>query len=249
MEFRTNKPLSEIHHDFVSKQQRCENLENEWKLLMTESEIQLCCSHVAKQINEKFRNSEKPIVLTAILKGAYLFLADLTKKLTIPYSVYFIEASSYANKQTQQEELQLLSKLIPEKFHGKTVILVDELFDNGKTMSSIKEHLLSTQELKLKKEDIFACTIFTKDSGTDIPEPDFIGIKKIPPVWLVGYGLDDQGEKRGWPLLYACPKAEGVARTFADKIFDHNTEADAVYGQIRDSITKQLGEICAQNIQ
>jgi hypoxanthine phosphoribosyltransferase len=74
------------------------------------------------ELNERFRGQQ--IVLCGILKGVYLFLSDLTKYLTIPYHVYFVEASSYGDKQ-QQGELQLLSQLVPSKFHGRKVVCVE----------------------------------------------------------------------------------------------------------------------------
>jgi hypothetical protein len=52
-------------------------------------------------------------------------------------------------------------------------------------------------------------------------KPDLYGIK-VPNVWLVGYGLDDRQEKRNWPILYACPKIEGVEEEEADQMFENN---------------------------
>jgi hypoxanthine phosphoribosyltransferase len=85
----------------------------------TEAEIDLSCRFVAAELNAKFRGQH--IVLCGILKGVYVFLSDLTKHLTIPYSVYFVEASSYGDKQ-QAGELQFMSQLVPSKFHNRKVM-------------------------------------------------------------------------------------------------------------------------------
>ena len=109
--------------------------------------------------------------------------------------------------------------LVPKKFEGKKVILLDELYDNGTTLHLVKQKLL--QELNKNEEDIFTCTLFIKkksEENNKYPPPDLFGIE-IPDVWVVGYGLDDCQEKRGWSHLYACPKIEGVPKTEDDQIF------------------------------
>jgi hypothetical protein len=111
--------------------------------------------------------------------------------------------------------------LVPKKFEGKKVILLDELFDNGTTLHQVKQKLL--QELNKSEEDIFTCTLFRKAKPTSWPAPDLWGID-IPDVWVVGYGLDDAQEKRGWPHLYACPKLPEIPKTDADRIFDSPEE-------------------------
>ena len=72
------------------------NSTQNWKLLITEEEINTINDYVAKVINTKFVG--KNIVIASILKGAVYFTVDLTRRLTIPYSLYFIEASSYPNR-------------------------------------------------------------------------------------------------------------------------------------------------------
>lgn len=70
--------------------------------LQTDREIQLCVRYIAQEINKRFVG--KDILLCAVLKGAYFFLADLTRLLTIPYTTYFVEASSYGESQQQVGE-------------------------------------------------------------------------------------------------------------------------------------------------
>ena len=76
-----------------------------WKLILTKKEIKSCVKRCAAIINEKFEG--KNIVVACLLKGAAYFFTDLTNEMIIPYSSYFIEASSYKNKQTQNEEIPL----------------------------------------------------------------------------------------------------------------------------------------------
>jgi hypothetical protein len=138
--------------------------------------------------------------------------------MTIPHSLYFIEASSYHNEQTQSEEIELLSKIIPSKFEGRKVILLDELYDNGATLFKVKEKILAAVQI-LQDEDIFTCTIFRKSKETKYPPPNLVGLCELPNVWVVGYGLDDLQEKRAWMHLFAKPKLDGVAKTEHDVMF------------------------------
>ena len=197
------------------------NADKDWKLLLTFDEIDRYIQKMADYINEKFVG--KGIVITCILKGAAFFYVLLCMKLIIPYTCYFIEASSYKDKQTQDEILEILSKIVPSKFVGKTVILIDELFDNGITMANIKNHIHVTCDILL--EDIFTCALFFKkkdsaflDDTLITNKPDLFGVL-IPNVWVVGFGLDHMQLLRGWTNLYACPKNDGVALSIDDNIF------------------------------
>jgi len=200
----------------------------DWKLILADHEIKVANYKIASYINNKFRGEN--IIVVCILKGAVYFHVDLTRMLTVPHSQYFIEASSYHNAQTQSEQVELLSKIVPSKFVGKKVILIDELYDNGTTLNNIKVKISELANVKL--DDIFTCTIFKKDKKTNQPDPDLFGIL-VPNVWLVGYGLDDRQEKRNWGHLFAVPKTAEIEETMDDNLF-----TDPEY---YDKIRKQIG--------
>lgn len=213
-----------------------------WKLLITHDEIQQMVQRLANIINQKFQHytvQGKKIVITCILKGCAYFLVDLTKKLTIPHSIYFIEASSYHDKQLQSEKVELLSHLVPSKFQGRKVILLDELYDNGFTLFSVKTKII--EELKIDPSDIFTCTLFQKAKVKNPYElPDLVGFANLPDLWYVGYGLDDKQEKRNWIHLYAIPKLPNVPKNASDQIFDDTEEGRQKYRDIRKSIVTSL---------
>jgi len=211
-----------------------------WKILITPSEIQVAVTWLACKLNRKFKN--EPIILTGILKGVFIFMTDLCKLLTIPYNVYFLEASSYREGQHQEDQVEFLSKIVPSKFLGRKVVLLDELFDGGKTIYTIKQALLNHPELHLK--DIYTCTLFMKQKKREWPVPDMVALDNVPDLWVVGYGLDDSGEKRGWPLLFALPKHQPTCEE--DKIFDGTQEGTEVYRRIRTQIRERLSELTAE---
>lgn len=203
----------------------------DWKLLLTEADIAVVNQKLATDINSRFAGES--VIVVCILKGAVYFHVDLTRLLTIPHSQYFIEASSYHNSQSQSETVEILSKIVPAKFTGRKVILIDELYDNGTTLTNIKQKISELTGVKLV--DIFTCTIFKKDKRTTQPEPDLYGIS-VPNVWLVGYGLDDQQEKRNWTNLYAVPKLEGMELTADDKLFSDNEFYDQTLKKISSAL-------------
>jgi len=199
----------------------------DWRLIMTPKEIEYQVKRCAKIIDEKFAG--KNVIVVNVLKGATYFFVDLTRELTIPYSSYHIEASSYHDKQTQTEQVKLSSEINPDKFKGKDVILLDELYDNGNTLENVRQLICTIAGVPLDR--IFTCTAFRKNKHTTQPQPDLYGIT-VPDVWLVGYGLDDKQEKRGWPYLVACPKEDGVPKTNDDAIFTN----DVAYAEMRKNL-------------
>jgi hypoxanthine phosphoribosyltransferase len=248
-EHATGTPLSNLRSEFLFPGRAdCTEEVSEWKLLVTQNEIQLGVQWLAHVLNKRFRGQS--IVLTGILKGVFVFMTDLCKLLTIPYSVYFLEASSYLDGQTQTERVEFLSQLVPSKFHGRQVVLLDELYDNGKTMHSILQELLNNEKLQLRAENVFTCTLLMKHKEENkYPLPDFSAINILPDVWLVGYGLDDGGEKRGWPHLFAIPKSEHVTKHASDGIFEEGEAGVAVQRRLRAIIKDRLQQLSSEMSQ
>ena len=186
--------------------------------------IQKAVARCAEPLNLRFAKSNDKVVFVVLLKGALYAGSDFSKSLLFEHSVYIIEASSYFDKQTSDHKLEILSVIKPEKFNGRKVIILDELFDNGDTMKNVVD--IISKETTVVRKDITTVAIFKKDKTTHTV-PDVYGLK-VPDVWLVGYGLDDQQTKRNWTSLWACPKAEGVPKTDADEIFTSRNYLTAV---------------------
>lgn len=204
-----------LNHFFCDRDDLRSN-ELDWKLILTSKEIADVVQRVANRLNQDFK--DRSILLVCVLKGAAYFTVDLSRRLTIPHSLYFVEASSYQDSQTQSHRVELLSKLVPSKFVGKHVVLLDELYDNGATLKYAEDQLIT--EGKVDPESITTCTLFRKIKGENpslsYPQPDIYGID-VPDCWLVGYGLDDKGEKRGWEHLFAVRKPKGAPLSSADE--------------------------------
>lgn len=209
----------------------------DYKVMMTAAEIEQALIKTADRINNDFVGEK--IVLCCILKGAFVYACDLVKHLNRPYSLYFVEASSYKG-QKQSDEVELLSRIVPEKFEGRRVILIDELLDNGETMDTMQNHLVKI--LGVDKSQIVKCVLFEKENPRRAEHlaADIVGIRDLPELWLVGYGLDDNGTKRGWPLLYAKKKADGIPPCPEDVIFDDTQAGRDMYATIRRKIAANI---------
>lgn len=201
-----------------------------YRLIVTREEIEAGVRIVAHRI-ETWCKGER-VVLVGILKGAFMFLSDLCRALTRPYSVYFVEASSYQDARSQGG-LQIASNMSSAKFSDATtkkphkIVLVDELLDNGKTMHDMKQHFLQNLASTHSEQDILTVCLFSKERAREHPEADITGIPGLPDLWLVGYGLDDRGTKRGWTELFAVPKVKIVStirKEDVDKLLAHMDE-------------------------
>lgn len=185
-----------------------------WKLIVPSDTINCAVEQIAERIDNEY--SDKDLVLVCVLKGAVYFMTDLSRKLKTRHSIYFIDASSYDGQ--KRKEVFIANSLIPEKFSGKTVIIVDELLDSGHTLLNIKDAFLKFMD----PSDIITCVAMNKIlRKKKVFEADIVGLN-VPDVWLVGYGLDDNGYSRQLIDVWGVPKIDESDKTEDDiKIFGH----------------------------
>jgi len=137
--------------------------------------------------------------------------------------------------------MQINGDISPQKFvdatskEPKKIILVDELLDNGKTMQDMKEMFLKKLAATHTEKDILTVCLFSKNRGREWPEADITGIPNLPDLWLVGYGLNDRGTKRGWTEMIAVPKVkiiETIEKEDVDKLLAALDDAGKVVAPI-----------------
>ena len=168
------------------------------KIIFTEKELQQHAQKIGNLIDDKYK--EEDIVLIGLLKGAYVFTADIARTLKNPnVIVEFMVVSSYVDGKSTNELNVILDVKHPIK--GKNVIVTEDIIDTGFTLSTIKKLLL---DKGAKSVEIVA--MFTKPSGrkihVDIDYPSLI----IPPKFVVGYGLDYNGTYRHLPYVASLTK-------------------------------------------
>ena len=152
------------------------------RVLISTEELQRRVHELADQISADYQG--KNPLLVCVLKGGYVFLADLTRAMTINHSIDFIAISSYGSS-TESTGVVRILKDLDRDISGKHVLLVEDIIDTGHTIAYILENLRTRQPASLR-----VCTLLSKTSRREIPLPvDYIGFE-IPNEFVIGYGLD-----------------------------------------------------------
>jgi len=146
---------------------------------------------LGRQISEDYDGKE--LVLVGVLKGGFIFLADLMREITIPVDMDFISVSSYGAS-TRSSGVVRIIKDIDLDVVGKHVLIVEDLVDTGLTLRHLRD-LFNTRGPKSVK----ICTAFDKPSRRKVEiEVEYKGIE-VPDKFIVGYGLDYAGKYRNLP--------------------------------------------------
>lgn len=165
-----------------------------FKVLISKDQIQHRVKEIAQQINQEYQGKE--IILIGVLKGAMYIAPDLLSEITVPCSIEFVQASSYGQNGTTAGALTLRG-LEHLSLKGKHVIIVDDIFDTGTTMTKIKEQLLLQEPASLK-----TLALLLKNRPRSISTvPDYV-LFPIEDEFVIGYGLDYKELYRGLPGIY-----------------------------------------------
>lgn len=158
------------------------------KVLLTEEEIQGRVRQMASQISADYAGRDP--LLVGILKGAFIFLADLVRHLTIPVRLDFMAVSSYGSASESSGAVRILKDL-DQSIEGLHVLLVEDIVDTGLTLNYLRENLRARGPASLK-----VCTLLDKPSRRLVEvRIDYNGFT-IPDEFVVGYGLDYNGNYR-----------------------------------------------------
>jgi hypoxanthine phosphoribosyltransferase len=167
------------------------------KVLLTSDQIQARVKQLAEQISNDYAGV-KQIYLIGILKGAFIFLADLARQLTIPHLVDFMAVSSYG-KSAMTGAVRLIMDL-REPIDGQHAIIVEDITDSGKTLKYLYQVLQWHNPASLK-----TCVLLRKNrDNLDVPI-NYLGFD-IPDAWVVGYGLDYADRFRTLPYIAELKK-------------------------------------------
>jgi len=162
------------------------------KVLVTAEQIKNRVKELADQISSDYSGVEQ-IYLIGILKGAFIFLADLSRQLRIPHVVDFMAVSSYG-KTAMTGAVRLIMDL-REPIDGQHAIIVEDIADSGKTLKYLYQVLQWHNPASLK-----TCVLLRKNrDNLDVPI-NYLGFE-IPNAWVVGYGLDYADRYRTLPYI------------------------------------------------
>jgi len=149
---------------------------------------------LARVIAAFYAGTEK-LVVVGLLRGSFVFIADLVREIELPVEVDFLEASSYGDAMHSSREVRILKDLRGE-IAGRDVLLVEDIVDTGFTLHHVI-HLLKAREPKRLK----VCALLDKPSRREVPvKADWTGFD-IPDEFVVGYGIDFAQRNRNLPYI------------------------------------------------
>jgi len=149
---------------------------------------------LARQISEHFGGTRK-LVVVGLLRGSFVFIADLVRELDLPVEVDFIEASSYGSAMSSSREVRILKDLRGE-IAGRDVLVVEDIVDTGHTLSHVLAILRTRRPARLE-----ACALLDKPSRREVDvKARWIGFE-IPDEFVVGYGIDYAQRNRNLPFI------------------------------------------------
>lgn len=161
--------------------------------LISQTQIAEAVSELGARISEDYDG--KNLTVLSILTGSIVFVTDLMRKITIPHQLGLVQASSYRGNATSPAELRLNLDWLPE-LQGRDLLLVDDIFDTGKTLSTIKTRLEEFQPASIQ-----SAVLLWKKSRTIVDmAPDYYCFE-IPDEFVVGYGLDYNNHYRHLPEI------------------------------------------------
>ncbi len=163
-------------------------------LLIPRHDIERAISRLAGQISEDYRGRQ--LVAVGILKGAFIFMADLVRQIEIPLEVDFVTVSSYDSGSESSRRIRLLQDMTIQ-VKDKDVLIVEDIIDSGYTANYVLRHAKDTGA-----RSVAICALADKPSRRETPiEIAYLGFT-IPDKFVVGYGLDFDNKFRHLPDIY-----------------------------------------------
>lgn len=163
------------------------------EVLFTEERLKARVAELGEQITRDFQG--KSPVLVSILRGSYIFMADLTRSIDLPCTVDFMSVSSYGTGTTSSGQVKILKDL-SDPIEGKDLIIVEDILDSGNTLFYLRNVLRAR-----KPASVSICTLLDKpDRRVKDITPDYSGFQ-IPDAFVVGYGLDYAEQYRNLPYI------------------------------------------------
>ena len=167
------------------------NSEPKREVLIPATEIAAAVDRLAAEIQRDYQ--DRTPVLLGILKGSFMFMADLVRRLDFPLEIDFVRLSSYGHGTESSGKIQVVQGL-RSAVRGRDVLVVEDIIDAGLTVAYLLEYLRKKRPASLK-----LCTLLDKPSRRRVPVSiDYIGIT-VPDKFLIGYGLDCDEKYRNLP--------------------------------------------------
>lgn len=164
-------------------------------IMISAQEVNTRIIELGRQITAHYQDRRNDIVLVGLLRGSFVFIADLCRAITVPHQVDFMTASSYGNGMSTTRDVKILKDLDVD-IHGKDVLIIEDIIDSGNTLNKIR----SVMELRTPKS-LATCALLDKPDRREINIPvEYVGFS-IPNHFVVGYGIDYAQQYRHLPYI------------------------------------------------
>ncbi len=166
--------------------------------LLSQEQIASIVHHLADRISQEYEGRE--LVLVCILKGAFMFLSDLARRLKIPAKIDFVRLASYGASMETSGIIEI-TKDIEIPIEGKDVLIIEDIIDSGRTLQFLKDRLFLASPHSVK-----ICALLDKKARRQVAmEADYLGTE-VEDVFIVGYGIDFNEDYRQLPeICYVTP--------------------------------------------
>ena len=149
---------------------------------------------LAREISTEFDDTNK-LVVVGLLRGSFVFIADLVRELDLPVEVDFLEASSYGDGMESTREVRILKDLRGQ-IEGRDVLIVEDIVDSGHTLAHVTKFLRSRKPARMK-----TIALLDKPARREVDlKADWTGFE-IPDEFVVGYGIDFAQRNRNLPFI------------------------------------------------
>ena len=163
------------------------------RVFFSEEDLKKRVAEIAAEINRDYAGKEP--MLISVLRGSFVFMADLIRKIEVPCTVDFMSVSSYGRGTTSSGQVQI-TKDLSDDIEGKDIIVVEDILDSGNTLSYLLQLLQARKPASMK-----LCTLLDKpDRRVKEVHVDYTGFT-IPDEFVVGYGLDYAEKYRNLPYI------------------------------------------------
>ena len=163
------------------------------RVLFTEEALKARVAEIAARIDQDYAGKEP--MLISVLRGSFIFMADLARAITLPCTVDFMAVSSYGSGTTSSGQVKI-TKDLSESIEGRDIIVVEDILDSGNTLSYLFQLLQARHPASVR-----LCTLLDKPSRRTKPiTADYTGFT-VDDLFVVGYGLDYAEKYRNLPYI------------------------------------------------
>jgi len=165
------------------------------KILVTEGEVQQIVARLGREITECYRGLDQELMVIGLLRGSFIFMADLVRAIDLPVIVDFMTVSSYGDGTVSSGDVKIVMDL-DTSIEGRDLLLVEDIVDTGRTFSKVIRMMHNRNPRSLR-----VCSFLSKPAARKVDlSIDFCGIE-IPDEFAVGYGLDYAQKYRNLPYV------------------------------------------------